>query len=608
MMNKQDTRKISRTPPTHRGLTSRWRFCLVVLCLVTAAAALFIGGCDHYSLQDYLEDREKKAGTPSGPAAPPATPINPETPTVIYYTVTYHANGGDGPVPGAQTVQEGEGVTIAEGEGLWKSGYAFAGWSADAEDAEPSYLAGASMTPEESLTLYAVWTANTYTVTYSTADGCTVSPASKTVTYNSPYALDVPVREHYTFIGWYAESVATGAQLTGANGASLTPWAIADNTTVYAAWTANIYPDSMIFDFNGVTVDGSVSVSKQHAFSAADIPWPVKAQTGMVFLGWYDADTGGTLQSAADILACIGLNKTFYAHWYAVAGPWAYDSATGGMVANYAYTGAAAAWTPAAVDGTIAYTFEAWGAAGGNASSEYGGSHTGGAGGYSKGTLSVASGSELYFYVGAAASTFNGGGDRGTVAGQAGPATYGARGGGASSISLSNNTWNNATVLARRILVAGGGGGADFGNGRVGGGLSGASGGAATGGTQTTGGTGDTAGAWGAGGKGGSCNNTYYTSGGGGGGGYYGGAGSSGLSYGTGGGGGSGYVFGLAGCGGEPGGENSYHLALLADFPEYQFSEGVTVQSGGAGWVDKPTAAGSNGYIRVSYIPPGTAE
>jgi uncharacterized repeat protein (TIGR02543 family) len=541
-------------------------------------------------LQDYLEDREKKAGTPSGPAAPSA----PETPVVICYTVTYSTADGCTVSSASATVTYGASYTLAVPV---KTGYTFHGWYTDAggTGAPLTDAAGASLVPwagDTDTTVYAAWTANDYTVTYSTADGCTVSPASTTVTYGASYTLDVPVRGGDTFYGWYVLVNGTNIRLTDDAGAGFEPWAITADVAVIVGWA------EWTFDFNGVTVDGNASVT-QVVFTAADIPWPVTAQTGMVFLGWYDAAAGGTQQSAADILA-VGHEETFYAHWYTVAGPWTYDSATGGMVANYAYSGAAAAWTPAAVDGTLAYIFEAWGGNGENASSPYGGSRTGGAGGYAKGTLSAALGTTLYLYTGAAASTWNGGGQRGAVSNSN---VYGGVGGGASSISLANGAWNNTTVLAQRILVAGGGGGADAGNGQVGGGLSGGSGSAATGGTQTAGGTGNGSGAWGVGGTGGIANNNAYTSGGGGGGGYYGGAGSSGLRYGTGGGGGSGYVFGLAGCG-----DTEHHPALLEAFPQYQFSNGVTKQSGESGYVAKPAAAGANGYIRVRYIPPAAAQ
>ncbi|MDR1784929.1 MAG: InlB B-repeat-containing protein, partial [Spirochaetaceae bacterium] len=490
-----------------------------------------------------------------------------------------------------------------------RAGYAFGGWYSGpgGTGAQLTDAAGASLAPwagDTDTTVYAAWMANTYTVTYSTADGCTVSAPSKTVTCGASYTLDVPTRGGDLFYGWYALVNGTDIRLTDGAGAGLEPWAIAADVAVTAGWA-----ELMTFDFNGVTVNGNASVT-QAVLTAADIPWPVKAQTGKVFLGWYDAAAGGTQQSAADILAA-GHAETFYAHWYTVVGPWAYDSATGGMVADYAYTGAAVAWTPAAADGTIAYTFEAWGGNGGQAT-------YGGIGGYSKGNLTVAAGTSvtLYLYTGQAgqyratghgAGGWNGGG----LGGNARP-SWG--GGGASSISLANGAWNNTTVLDRRILVAGGGGGGVYGQGTYenntawfydyGGNGGGLSGGAAytTGATQTQpGGYPDTyVGSWGVGGEGGPWNNDTCIAGGGGGG-YYGGAGGYGIR--RAGSGGSGYVFGLEGCG-----DTTHHPALLASFPQYQFSNGVTKRSGETGYVAKPTAAGNNGYIRVSYIPPAAVQ
>ena len=54
-------------------------------------------------------------------------------------------------------------------------------------------------------TLYAKWTANTYTLTLN-ANGGTVSTTTKTVTYGQTYTnLPTPTRDGYTFAGWYAE-------------------------------------------------------------------------------------------------------------------------------------------------------------------------------------------------------------------------------------------------------------------------------------------------------------------------------------------------------------------------------------------------------------------
>ena len=191
------------------------------------------------------------------------------------------------------------------------------------------------------------------------------------------------------------------------------------------------------------------------------------------------------------------------------------------------------------------FILEVWGGQGGVRS---GG---GGAGGYSKGTATIASGTVLYVYpgglgaynTGLSAGGFNGGGN------SASSGEHQGGGGGATHIAtsfglLSALSGNTASVL----IVAGGGGGSDNGsNGGSGGGTTGTAGTAnqsyvptAIGGSGATqsaagfaSGQASTSGGFGRGGTGG---NTY---GSGGGGGWYGGGGGW---YDSGGGGGSGYL------------------------------------------------------------------
>jgi uncharacterized repeat protein (TIGR02543 family) len=85
-----------------------------------------------------------------------------------------------------------------------------------------------------------------YTFTYD-AEGGSVTPASKSVAYNSSTALDVPTRANYIFNGWYTGDNGTGSQLTDANGVltenvtnyiTSGKWTVSSGKTVYASWTA----------------------------------------------------------------------------------------------------------------------------------------------------------------------------------------------------------------------------------------------------------------------------------------------------------------------------------------------------------------------------------
>ena len=66
------------------------------------------------------------------------------------------------------------------------------------------------------MTLYAQWTANTYTVTFDANGGETPVPASKVVTYDAAYGtLATTSRTGYTFAGWFT-AASGGTQVTAA--------------------------------------------------------------------------------------------------------------------------------------------------------------------------------------------------------------------------------------------------------------------------------------------------------------------------------------------------------------------------------------------------------
>ena len=226
---------------------------------------------------------------------------------------------------------------------------------------------------------------------------------------------------------------------------------------------------------------------------------------------------------------------------------------------TFNYTGGVQTFT-APVTGT--YTLEVWGAQGGGGINCYG---AGGAGGYSKGNVSLTAGQTIYVAVGqqgfksSSSTAYNGGG-----AGNPNGADPGYTGGGATHIATANGALASLSANQNAVLlVAGGGGGAAGGtcvcsyqgNGGAGGGTSGITGicsgndcgyrPAGTGGTQVAGGTSQTpaiAAGFGLGATASTLTNDCIQGGGGGGGWYGGGAGGQ---AGGGGGGGSGYVSNL---------------------------------------------------------------
>ena len=224
--------------------------------------------------------------------------------TANTYTVRFNSNGGGNPSVRYKSVtydsEYGELATIE------REGYTFAGWFTAAEG-------GTQVSPEDKVkitanqTLYAHWTANTYTVTFDSNGGRRPSPRRITVTYDSQYGeLATTRRTGYTFAGWFTAAEG-GTQVSPEDKVKITA-----NQTLYAHWTANTYTVS--FDKNG-SVDPDPA-SKVVTYGQRYGSLPSVTRVGYEFDGWYTARTGGTqvnwrttVQTASD--------HTLYAHWTA---------------------------------------------------------------------------------------------------------------------------------------------------------------------------------------------------------------------------------------------------------------------------------------------------
>lgn len=113
--------------------------------------------------------------------------------------------------------------------------HVFDGWFTMPEGGMP-VTAADTVETDEPHTLYAHWTFVTprYTVSFD-ANGGTVSETSRTVLVGERYGeLPIPVRENYTFLGWFTAPKG-GARVTAGTIADLTA-----DQTLYAQWKFNI--------------------------------------------------------------------------------------------------------------------------------------------------------------------------------------------------------------------------------------------------------------------------------------------------------------------------------------------------------------------------------
>ncbi len=103
------------------------------------------------------------------------------------YTVSYHANGGEGSME-AQISDGGTTITLTA-NAFAKPGYSFAGWATSASG-NVEYTDGASITPTSDITLYAIWTVKEYEVTCIDMDSTHNVELGRT-TMQKPYGTKV---------------------------------------------------------------------------------------------------------------------------------------------------------------------------------------------------------------------------------------------------------------------------------------------------------------------------------------------------------------------------------------------------------------------------------
>ena len=153
----------------------------------------------------------------------------------IQYTLTYHANGGSGAVPAAQTVDPGTEITI-QGEGaLTYTGRKFGGWNTQSNGMGTNYAAGETYTVTGNATLYARWLEQ-YTVTFHANGASGTVPASQMVDPGTVIALPGQESMNYTgriFKGWNTQANGSG---TGYEESGM--YAVNENVTLYAQWEA----------------------------------------------------------------------------------------------------------------------------------------------------------------------------------------------------------------------------------------------------------------------------------------------------------------------------------------------------------------------------------
>ena len=211
----------------------------------------------------------------------------------ITYTVQYNANGGTGNM--ADSTFTYDAPQNLRANTFTRAGYAFTGWERIGTGSV-SFTNGQSVvnlasTAGETVTLYAVWSANAYTVA-DNANGGSGYMAASTLLIGMLQNLrtNTFTRAGYAFAGW-ARTASGAVEFTdGQSVASLTQ-TVGATVTLYAVWGTNVPGATLAaklswLQTNAVSnVDYTVEVSANESISPTTLSYSGRTNIGITLKG-----------------------------------------------------------------------------------------------------------------------------------------------------------------------------------------------------------------------------------------------------------------------------------------------------------------------------------
>jgi uncharacterized repeat protein (TIGR02543 family) len=244
--------------------------------------------------------------------------------TINSYTVTFDSNTGSGSMSTQSATYNV--ATALNANSFTKTGYTFAGWNTLADGSGSAYTAGASYPFTASVTLYAQWTINSYSVTFDANTG-SGTMSNQSANYNVATNLTATsfIKTGCTFAGW--NTLANGSGTSYTNGAS---YPFTASTTLYAQWTINSY--SVTFDAN--TGSGTMSNQSANYNVATNLTATSFIKTGCTFAGWNTLANGSGTSYSNGASYPFTASTTLYAQWTINSYTVTFDSNTGSGTMN----------------------------------------------------------------------------------------------------------------------------------------------------------------------------------------------------------------------------------------------------------------------------------
>lgn len=236
----------------------------------------------------------KNYNSDNGQSATKAINLTVKVPAWTSYAVKYNANGGSG-APSAQTKWKDQKLTLSSTKPT-RTGYSFLGWSASSTATSATYSAGGSYTANAAVTLYAVWKANTYTVTYNANGGTLGSVKTQTKTYGVALTLTgTATRSGYNFKGW-----ATTANAVTANYQKGSNYTGNAAITLYAVWEI-AYQKPTITNLSVRRCDANENITDEGTYLLFQFDWSCYEDVTSISL--FSTSTDDTVSESGTVTA-----------------------------------------------------------------------------------------------------------------------------------------------------------------------------------------------------------------------------------------------------------------------------------------------------------------
>jgi len=240
--------------------------------------------------------------------------------TTYNYSIDFNSNPGAGstPVTGTMKPISGNSYSVAlPPNSFSRSGYTFTRWDTATSGVTTSYTDSQTITLSYNLTatLYAIWTAQSQTITYGNNGG---SGSISNQTANTDASVTLNSGSAFSKNGYFLSRWDTA---TAGNGTSYSKSQVitmpAGGLDLYAIWAPDTY--TVTYNYNNATADSS-TVSSSYTTGGTAITLPTPTRSGYTFGGWYsDAALTTSIGAGGASYSPNGatLNLTAYAKWTA---------------------------------------------------------------------------------------------------------------------------------------------------------------------------------------------------------------------------------------------------------------------------------------------------